>query len=451
MTLLRSISGASHRSLFLRAIGRRHLASTPAPAPAQAEEYKRRNYANNVTEYNGVVNSITAQRRFSFLLRDVYDDMSLDGVQPDRDTFHSLILGSMKGARLQDAFYFTEQMKSMGLVPDVNSYNMLISVCGKCKNSEQAIQLLEEMKKYKVKPMVQTYMCLLNACAAAGRLDQVYAIVRDMTAAGLGLNKFCYAGLITALRNKTPLPDDYAAKIIEFVERSKEWSSVEASSETAQNVMTGVTEEELYNMPTAEYINRRGFLNRPLTVYHVAFHACADLRNVEVMEALLDMLKKDGKFPDTYIVIQTMRCYLNCGDIDRGWQTVDEYLKSGRPPVPELYTTLAEGAMIGYTPTGMQIAQKALEDMNSRNFYLLPRQGTDLLLAAAGEKTGGYTTANYIWDLMQARKVTPQLPAVEAYYNGLKEREIPADDPRLVLVKRTYENLSSRFRGRRPN
>ena len=72
-------------------------------------------------------------------------------------------------------------------------------------------------------------------------------------------------------------------KIIEFVERSKEWSSVEASSETAQNVMTGVTEEELYNMPTAEYVNRRGFLNRPLTVYHVAFQACADLRNVEVL------------------------------------------------------------------------------------------------------------------------------------------------------------------------
>lgn len=47
--------------------------------------------------------------------------------------------------------------------------------------------------------------------------------------------------------------------------------------------MTGVTEEELYNMPTADYVNRRGFLNRPLTVYHVAFQACADLRNVEVL------------------------------------------------------------------------------------------------------------------------------------------------------------------------
>ena len=52
---------------------------------------------------------------------------------------------------------------------------------------------------------------------------------------------------------------------------------------TAENVMMGVTEEELYNMPTAEYSHRGGFLNRQLTVYHAAFHACADLRNVEVM------------------------------------------------------------------------------------------------------------------------------------------------------------------------
>lgn len=47
--------------------------------------------------------------------------------------------------------------------------------------------------------------------------------------------------------------------------------------------MTGITEEELYNMPTAEYVNKRGYLMRQLTVYHVAFNACADLRNVEVL------------------------------------------------------------------------------------------------------------------------------------------------------------------------
>lgn len=35
-------------------------------------------------------------------------------------------------------------------------------------------------------------------------------------------------------------------------------------------------------------------------------------------------------------------------------------------------------------------------------------------------QTGGYTTANLIWDMMQARNITPAFPAVQAYYDGLK-------------------------------
>ena len=55
-----------------------------------------------------------------YLLRDVYDDMMLDGIQPTRDIFYSLISGTMKGARLQDSFFFRDEMKSKGLFPDVS-------------------------------------------------------------------------------------------------------------------------------------------------------------------------------------------------------------------------------------------------------------------------------------------------------------------------------------------
>nr|AKF43306.1 pentatricopeptide repeat superfamily protein [Hypseocharis bilobata] len=440
MRILQSIT-RQHRPL-IRALGRRYFAANP-------EEYARRNYANNISEYNTVINSISGQRR-SFLLRDVYDDMMLDGVQPSRDVFHSLIIGSMKGARLQDAFFFRDEMKAMGLVPDVALYNFLISTCGKSQNSDQAILILDEMKNYGVKPNGQTYMCLLNACAASGRLDRVYAIVRDMTAAGLGLNRFCYAGLITAHMNKTPVTEDTASKILEFVERSKEWSSVEASSETAENVMMGVSEEELYNMPTAEYAYRRGFVTRQLTVFHVALHACAELKNVEVMEALRDMLKKEGHSPDIFITMQIIRCYLRSGDIDHGLKTFEEFMKFSRAPVPkELYVTVIKGAMDGYTPKGMQVAQDILVDMNSKGFFLNIKMGSDLLLEAAGEKTGGYTVANLVWDMMKAQNITPSLPAVEAYLKGLKERAIPEDDPRLSLVSKTYDNLWRRTGGPR--
>lgn len=72
-------------------------------------------------------------------------------------------------------------------------------------------------------------------------------------------------------------------KIIELVQQSKAWSSVEQPKNNAENVMMGLSEEELYNLPTAEYVNRRaGFLNPALTVYHVAFQACAEIKNKEV-------------------------------------------------------------------------------------------------------------------------------------------------------------------------
>ncbi|KAJ6790698.1 putative pentatricopeptide repeat-containing protein, mitochondrial [Iris pallida] len=374
--------------------------------------------------------------------------MMLDGVQPLRDTFHSLIVGAMKGSRLQDAFFFRDQMKATGLPPDVNLYNFLISTCGKCKNSDAAIKLLEEMKIHGVKLKGETYICLLNACAATGRTDLVFAIVRDMTAAGLGLNKFCYAGLITAFKNKLPTTDETTTKIIEFVKQSKGWSSVDASSDGGENVMMNVSEEELYNIPTAEFVHRRGFINRQLTVYHVAAHACAELKSKETLDTLLEMFKQEGYTFDAFMAMQTMRCYFLCGDIDSGVKVFEEYTTS-RPPVAELYVTLVEGAMVGYTPRGMQLAQDTLEKMNSRGLFLSAKMGSDLLLAAAGEKTGGYTTANYIWDLIESRRTNLYLPAVEAYYKGLKEREIPADDPRLLNVGRKYDSLMMRF-GRRP-
>lgn len=72
-------------------------------------------------------------------------------------------------------------------------------------------------------------------------------------------------------------------KIIELVDQSKGWSSIEHSKDKAENMLIGVSEEELYGLPTAEYVGRRfNFLDRALTVYHAAFQALADLKNVKV-------------------------------------------------------------------------------------------------------------------------------------------------------------------------
>lgn len=437
-------------NFITRISGRRRLSpiqlSHSRAFSIDSAEYNKRNYANNITEYNTVIGALVAQRR-GFLLRDAYDDMMLDGVQPMRDTFHSLIVGTMKGSRLQDAFFFRDEMKANGLPPDVNLYNFLISTCGKCKNSDAAIKLLDEMKNFGLKPKGETFVCLLNACAATGRTDQVFAIIRDMTAAGLGLNTFCYAGLITAFKNKQPTTDETIKKIIEYIKQSKGWASPEAASDGGENVMMNVSEEELYNLPTADFVHRRAVVNRQLTIYHVAAHACAELKNKEAMETILDMLKQEDLIYDGFIAMQAVRCYFHCGDIDKAVKLFEEF-SSFRPPPPELCAAYIEGAMVGHTPRGMKIAQDTLEQLCAKGFFLTVKMGSDLLLAAAEEKGGGYTTASYIWDMMESRQITPYLPALEAYYKGLKEREIPADDPRLMNVGRAYDRALLRF-GRR--
>ncbi|KAL3612001.1 hypothetical protein D5086_003021, partial [Populus alba] len=146
----------------------------------------------------------------------------------------------------------------------------------------------------------------------------------------------------------------------------------------------------------------------------------------------------------SFILLQIMRCYLLSGDLDRALQVFNDYMNSMKPSFIELYTVLIEGAMVGHTPRGMQIALDKLEEMTQRSFFLFPKIANDLLLIAAGDKKGGYTTANYIWDLTQARKMPLSFPAVEAYYNGLKGRCVPEDDPRWLLVSSTYERLRPR-------
>ncbi|KAM1494375.1 hypothetical protein EV2_029745 [Malus domestica] len=140
MRLLQSLT-RQHR-LVLRVLGQRYLA-----AASTGGEYTDRNYANNVSEYNDVIRSLIIEKR-DFMLKDVYGDMMLDGVQPTRHTFHWLILGAMKGSRIQDALYFLEQMKLMGLTPDVHIYNFLISLYGKCKSSDRAALTLSPENDY---------------------------------------------------------------------------------------------------------------------------------------------------------------------------------------------------------------------------------------------------------------------------------------------------------------
>ncbi|KAK8693187.1 hypothetical protein V6N13_070781 [Hibiscus sabdariffa] len=145
-----------------------------------------------------------------FMLRDVYDDMKRNGVQPDMNTFNALIMGTMRGSLLRDALFFRDEMMAMGLVPEVFLFNLLISNMWKCMNSNLANQILEENEKTRVKLNGQTYVCLISAYAIARRLDQMSSTTSDMDVAGHDLNKFCFAAYIIAYMNAMPRSNDGA-------------------------------------------------------------------------------------------------------------------------------------------------------------------------------------------------------------------------------------------------
>jgi len=59
MLVFDSTETGRNRSLVRALVSRRYFASSP-------EEIAKRNYANDLSEYNTAVNSVTAQRRFIF-------------------------------------------------------------------------------------------------------------------------------------------------------------------------------------------------------------------------------------------------------------------------------------------------------------------------------------------------------------------------------------------------
>lgn len=52
-------------------------------------------------------------------MRDVMEEMSLNGIRPGRQTYHLGLMAATKSRKLGDALYFWEEMLRHGVQPDV--------------------------------------------------------------------------------------------------------------------------------------------------------------------------------------------------------------------------------------------------------------------------------------------------------------------------------------------
>ena len=77
-----------------------------------------------------VRNTWLACRR-AWLVRDVYEEMLLDGVAPDWTTFEEAMWANMRSRRVSDTVYFFNQMSRRGFQPTVSPG------CSTCSPSSQ--------------------------------------------------------------------------------------------------------------------------------------------------------------------------------------------------------------------------------------------------------------------------------------------------------------------------
>jgi pentatricopeptide repeat protein len=103
-------------------------------------------------------------------MRDVFDDLVLDGITPDRSTFHTILGANMRARCLEDVLYYYDRMMMQGLIPDSTLFHIILRACARARQIDKAFEVAEEMEAVGTPHTAKTYQHLLNVCAKAGHI-----------------------------------------------------------------------------------------------------------------------------------------------------------------------------------------------------------------------------------------------------------------------------------------
>ncbi len=126
---------------------------------------------------------------------EVYHDMQVKGVQPDRITFMN-ILSACSSSTLENGKKVHEHIVKSGLQDDVGVGNALISMYSKCGSNEKAFEVFHGMQREGVGLDRISYLCILKACASQTGLSEGKQIHHNITEAGLGTDTWIGNALV---------------------------------------------------------------------------------------------------------------------------------------------------------------------------------------------------------------------------------------------------------------
>ncbi|CAI7919055.1 unnamed protein product, partial [Closterium sp. NIES-53] len=381
------------------------------------------------------------------VLRDVWADMGMDGVAPDRTSFHIATAAAMKAGRLHDVLFFFNHMKTRGIVPDVVMHNMVISACAICLHVDHAFKVAEGMRRAGMEFHQRTYTALLNAAANTGRITLAEAVVREMEAGGKQRTRLTLAALITAHANHHPLLPHFNHKVLALLNDARALPSQEPPGQ-GEDVGGGEGggvgggegglggEEEGDNgAARGEAAAMQGGTVQGGTLRHymAALAAMQAFRDPQGAEWVMAAAREDGVTPSAHMHRQLIRVYGSAGQLQAARAVWEAFVASGGYPGRSLFLHMAEAAMAHATPESTGIALQYMEEFFTAGYFLNPTTGARLLKLASifARKSGDPSCASLIFERYTAamRDVDPD--ALCVFASALLDLGVPHSDVRV--------------------
>eukprot|EP00245_Coleochaete_scutata_P010209 TRINITY_DN3533_c1_g1_i1.p1 TRINITY_DN3533_c1_g1~~TRINITY_DN3533_c1_g1_i1.p1 ORF type:complete len:550 (+),score=119.11 TRINITY_DN3533_c1_g1_i1:57-1706(+) len=430
------------------------------------------NYCSTLEDYNTMLYQCCDEKRVAtrgHLLRDIYSDMMMDGVRPNRHTYQICIGGISRTKHAHDAFFFFDEMKAHGIAANVTVYNSLILAAGRCFEPKRAFKIAEEMEANGFKPSVLTYMFLLKVCGDAGRVAEAEGVRQRMLQQGYSLTRFSYVSLIDAQKNSrhrhpTPniLPSIFSLleewragqkqrlgteeKAQPVAEKEEAEAGTEATGPEKVEVVKEKEKEKVEALKYKEALQLDSFgknLREEQAVYNAAMAACIELHHPEGMQKIIEIMKEDNvpANRETYMVL--FKYYLlKDSSMTMAKQMWEEMRNLGQISM-EYYLDAIESVLRKSTSSSARFALELLEEYLGKGNYLNMHHGSQLLtLACKNKSTQDMYVADRIWAAMETSKYHPKYDAAIAYVMSLTSRGIGDDDPRVVAVRKLVRQRS---------
>jgi len=138
-----------------------------------------------VVHYNALLR-VHLENGHKFSPEEVLEDMTAQGVTPDKETFQCLISRHCQEGNIDGASKVLQMMKTQGIKVNENIFNSLILGHGEAGDMARSHGMLKVMKQWGLAPSQETYLTLACAYAKQGDMSNVEKVIAESQAQGLG-------------------------------------------------------------------------------------------------------------------------------------------------------------------------------------------------------------------------------------------------------------------------